>query len=715
MDNDHNVDSRQKLDHELWQSDLDFIFRSKPLTPKLSNLDILDPNQNVLATSLIALQPPALGGLGQLPQTEQQLEFAKKLRWNSEIGLFREALHSEGVRARRTSPSSGTPSMELINFLISGWLLCCQLSSVFWKVSRRATCLFACLVALTIVYLTVDYAATSLLIKYAICLTESTGMMRGADVQTSLLYKELRASLMIIRSSVRYPAWGLTCLTAAAFISTVLNIHLLYVSGCVKWMATLFETQHSCLAPYLKEDIEQTHSSLSCHASGKNSPQPRMSCWGWRDPTTPILDRYSTIILVFGCSCTVASVLLRIPIHYELISVFQSDGGSLLVTSTILFIVHTVACLACWTFAVWYQCRKPQQHMSADTGITDQKIYPQNHCLGFLDKKTQYATSDRTERSISLQSPCNDDPVIEEEKPTFHTSENGSTHINGGAYWTLYKQPALKREEAQVYHQESLPLSEQNNSLPLPRRPLRNIKTPLDFEATRSSNNRALEQLSLEEHSRVENTMNFIDRLDSGQMLTLVNSQSFGDQNGKPTVEPSLPNSSSFAFGLTPNRMPDLESGVFPRPTHQLKISHPASLLQGGSNHTSLCVQNASDSGDSLYKPHEPSTFVVSCLNGGAAKHSLDPQSKWWHAYPRSSGSDILLSSAHPTSSLNVQQLESAQHYVDSDRAAPDVNLYWPRQSLQQTGGGPRSVISDATSEPLSSTPLFDSALCSQV
>ncbi|OON18434.1 hypothetical protein X801_05712, partial [Opisthorchis viverrini] len=82
---------------ELWQSDLDFIFRSKPLTPKLSNLDILDPNQNVLATSLIALQPPALGGLGQLPQTEQQLEFAKKLRWNSEVGLFRDALHSDSL------------------------------------------------------------------------------------------------------------------------------------------------------------------------------------------------------------------------------------------------------------------------------------------------------------------------------------------------------------------------------------------------------------------------------------------------------------------------------------------------------------------------------------------------------------------------------------------------------------------------------------------
>ncbi|KAG5447577.1 hypothetical protein CSKR_101343 [Clonorchis sinensis] len=699
---------------ELWQSDLDFIFPSKPLTPKLSNLDILDPNQNALAMSLIALQPPALGGLGQLPQTEQQLEFAKKLRWDPEIGLLREALHSEGVRTRRTPPSSKTPSMEFVNFLISGWLLCCQLSSVFWRVSRRATCLFACLIALTIIYLTVDYAATSLLIKYAICLTESTDMMRGADVQTSMLYKELRASLMIIRSSVRYPAWGLTCLTAAAFISTVLNIHLLYVFGCVKWMATLFGTQHSCLVSCLKEDLEQIHDSLSCHTSEKNLPQPRMSCWSWQKPTASLLDRYSTIILVFGCFCAVASVLLRIPIHYEVISVFQSDGGSLLVTSTILFVVHTVVCFACWTSAVWYQYRKPQENASVDKGITDQKISPRNHCLGFQDKKPQYANSDRTERSISLQGPCNNDPAIEEEKATFHTSENKSTHINGGTYWTLYKQPALKLEEAQVYRQKSLPVSEQNNSLPLPRRSVRNIKTPLDFEATRLSNNRALGQLSLEEHSRVENTMNFIDRLDSGQMLTLVNSQSFGDQNVETTVEPSMPNSSSFACGLTPNRMPDLESGFFPRPIHQLKIPHPASLLQGGSDHNSFCVQNASDSGDSLYKPHEPSTFVVSCLNGGAVKHSLDPQSNWWHAYPRSSGSDILLSSAHPTSSPNVQQLASAQQYDDSDRTVPDITLYWPRQNLQQTAG-PHSVISDATSEPLSSAPLFDSALCSQV
>ncbi|TGZ67246.1 hypothetical protein CRM22_004910 [Opisthorchis felineus] len=700
--------------HELWQSDLDFIFPSKPLTPKLSNLDILDPNQNSLATSLIALQPPALGGLGQLPQTEQQLEFAKKLRWNPEIGLFREALHSEGVITRRTSPSSKTPSMEFVNFLISGWLLCCQLSSVFWKISRRATCLFACLIALTIICLSVDYAATSLLMKYAICLTESTDVMREADVQTTLLYKELRASLMLIRSSVRYPAWGLTCLTAAAFISTVLNIHLLYVFGCAKWMATLFGTQHSCLVSYLKEDIEQIHSSISCHASEKNLPQPRVTCWCCRKPTASLLNWYSTIILVFGCSCAVASILLRIPIHYELISVFQSDGGTLLVTSTILFIVHTVACLACWTIAVWYHCRKPQQHTSADTGIRGQKISPKNHCLGLQDKKSHYANSDRTERSISLQIPCNDDPAIEEEKPTFHASENGSTNINGGTYWTLYKQPALKLEEAQVYHQKSLPVSEQNNSLPLPRRPLRNIKTPLDFEATRLSNNRTLGQVSLEEQSRVKNTMNFIDRLDSGQMLTLVNSQSFGDQNGKSTVEPSVPNSSSFACGLTPNRIPDIESGFFPRQILQLKIPQPASLLQDGSNHTSFCVQNASDSGDSLYKPHEPSAFVVSCLNGGAVEHSLDPQSNWWHAYPRSSGSDILLASAHPTSSPMVKQLVTAQQYDDSDRAVLDVNLYWPRQSLQQTTG-PRSVISDATSEPLSSTPLFDSALCSQV
>ncbi|THD29003.1 hypothetical protein D915_000136 [Fasciola hepatica] len=378
----------QAVDPEnLWQTDLSFLFPPHPLVSRLTKYtelhgELISDNR-LAAASLFSLQPPALGGLGQLPQTEQQLETANRLRWigaDSLVRLVPEISHPTGIKT--AVPKS--ISVELINFVVAGLLIGISLPAVFWHLSVLYACLASFLIGITIIYLTVDYASTSLLIQYTTCLTYPDRLGRGLGLSRAHTYEQLRASLMLIRSPVQLPAWVLILLTGLAFLPYLINFHLLYAFGL------------ACLGQWQSppEQVEQVHQYYGCHGnahtsaavslqSGYSLHQPAdgsskqangndggvrrnilmgSKCttvgkcgfskllWVW------IQSHNGTITALSGICFLFLSTGLRIPVQCELMRVYWENGDPLCLTSMVLFVVCFLAWLLIW---IGFTLRRP--------------------------------------------------------------------------------------------------------------------------------------------------------------------------------------------------------------------------------------------------------------------------------------------------------------------------------------------------------------------
>ncbi|KAF7255852.1 hypothetical protein EG68_07102 [Paragonimus skrjabini miyazakii] len=123
----------------LWHTDLDFLLPARPLLSILNQHAVLpialNVDHNLAATSLFALQPPALGGLGQLPQTQAQMEAANRLRWQPELNLLRSTV--DGAHAKTEILTEPT-SVEFVNFLLAGMIFTAWLTAWVGFSSQQA-------------------------------------------------------------------------------------------------------------------------------------------------------------------------------------------------------------------------------------------------------------------------------------------------------------------------------------------------------------------------------------------------------------------------------------------------------------------------------------------------------------------------------------------------------------------------------------------------
>ncbi|KAF5400756.1 hypothetical protein PHET_05670 [Paragonimus heterotremus] len=325
----------------MWHTDLDFLLPARPLVSILNQhaaLPIaLNVDHNLAATSLFALQPPALGGLGQLPQTEAQMEAANRLRWQPELNLLRSTV--DGAHAK-TEVLTERTSVEFINFLLAGMIVSIELPAVFWYACRVYSVLLSGLIALTIVHLGVDYATTGLLIKYSTCLDGHVDRTIRGNVSNSLFYEEIKSSLMLVKSPVLLPAWTLFLFSAVAFIPTLCNVHCTYVFG----MSAIRVKPASKLTSASSEEgglSPNRTSRQTCIESRLCPHKPKLCSRNCKPPL-------QTSYVLLGISCTMLSGALRIPTQCELVRLFWNNKEPLCMVSMVLFVFQFTAWVTAW-------------------------------------------------------------------------------------------------------------------------------------------------------------------------------------------------------------------------------------------------------------------------------------------------------------------------------------------------------------------------------
>ena len=105
--------------------------RHPDLATKLASSSGLLPTR-LTGSDLLAVQPPTLGGIGQLPQTRQQEVIVEDLK----LAILQ---HSRGVKTSFTGKSNlgetdGTlrpPSPEMINFFLAMAFLALRIATAF--------------------------------------------------------------------------------------------------------------------------------------------------------------------------------------------------------------------------------------------------------------------------------------------------------------------------------------------------------------------------------------------------------------------------------------------------------------------------------------------------------------------------------------------------------------------------------------------------------
>ncbi|CAL8078927.1 unnamed protein product [Calicophoron daubneyi] len=349
----------------LWQTDLSFLFPPRPLNSQLSKYHGLEEKlvseDRLAAASLFSLQPPALGGLGQLPQTQTQLELANQLRWNNEHGLVRPLVGAKQNLWQRT------PSAEMINFFVAGLILAVDLPAVFWRVSHIYSCLSSFLIALTTVHLTIENAATSLLIQYGTCLTQPEPSPSSDQGRVAFAYKQLEFSLMLVKSPVVLPPWCILLLSAIAFIPYLVNFSLIYTFGvsciCATERALGLNIKASlglsCQSKYsIHEPIDPTKNAVNLCSSVAYAPccpsahNRRLVTVSWARRNREILIAVTGILLILLVNG------VKIPIQYELMRVYWENGDPLCLTSVFLGGFS----LLCWLL-MWIVCAVQRRHL----------------------------------------------------------------------------------------------------------------------------------------------------------------------------------------------------------------------------------------------------------------------------------------------------------------------------------------------------------------
>nr|CDS28554.1 hypothetical protein HmN_000017300 [Hymenolepis microstoma] len=352
----------------VWQTDLSFIFpilspkdvmrntriRYPDLASRLASSDLFPTR--LKGTDLLAVQPPILGGIGQLPQTRRQ---------ESAVEDLKSAIlhHSTGVKTTHNEyvpglddASQRPPSLEFINCFLSLAFLAIRIAINFWRVWPTFSYLASILLIVTAIYLVVEYAAVSLLVQLTACLTTNSN--------SSGIY----GTLLMVRLPMRLTSWQMILLSAIGFVVNLSSYVILFHLG-VRHFYKAIQKNYYTVANVLRLTKGNSNGTYgvqrpSTICSEIPSFNEKEGCCDCR--RRPL---YNRTLIIFGFLSLIVNIIIRLPCLCDIFLLYWNERDYLCLTVVVLFVCVNLAWLMIWfgfamkqrwNFRLSYQGTVPQ-------------------------------------------------------------------------------------------------------------------------------------------------------------------------------------------------------------------------------------------------------------------------------------------------------------------------------------------------------------------
>ncbi|VDK45026.1 unnamed protein product [Taenia asiatica] len=306
------------------------------LATKLASSGLL--STRLTGSDLLAVQPPTLGGIGQLPQTKQQEDAVAEL--TSAI-----LQHSSGIKTTYTEKVGGggggrdatfrSPSPEIINYFLSLAFLAIRIATIFWTVWPTFSYLTSILLICTGVYLTVEYAAISLLIQLTACLT--------APANSTNIY----GALIMVRLPMRLSSWQMILLTVIGYFITLSSYGVLFHLGVRQFYKAIQKNYYTVVnvLRFTKGPVNGASEMAVTPTPCSETPPMEEGRGCQRCHLWPLHDR---VLIALGFFSLIASILIRLPCLYDTFLLYWNEKDYLCLTTVTLFICVHLAWLMMW-------------------------------------------------------------------------------------------------------------------------------------------------------------------------------------------------------------------------------------------------------------------------------------------------------------------------------------------------------------------------------
>uniref|UniRef100_A0A5K3ERQ6 Transmembrane protein n=1 Tax=Mesocestoides corti TaxID=53468 RepID=A0A5K3ERQ6_MESCO len=307
------------------------LVRHPDLATKLASSGLL--STRLTGSTLLAVQPPTLGGIGQLPQTKQQEGAVANLK----TAIIQ---HSSGVKTTFNDAATAgirlrPPSFEIVNFFLALAFLAIRIAATFWTVWPTFSYLSSVLLIFTGVYLTFD-------------------------------------SLIIVRLPMQLTPWQTILSTSIAFFITLGSFGVLFHLAIRQFNKVLRENYYT-VANMLGMAERQTNGASEALVT--SPPWSETNSLERKEGSTkchrsPLRGRP---LIVLGFLSLVATTLVRMPCLYDMFQLYWSEKDYLCLTTIVLFVCVHMAWLMMWfgfamkqkwTFHVKYSPAMQQSQLS---------------------------------------------------------------------------------------------------------------------------------------------------------------------------------------------------------------------------------------------------------------------------------------------------------------------------------------------------------------
>ncbi|VDL59258.1 unnamed protein product [Hymenolepis diminuta] len=286
-------------------------------------------------TDLLAVQPPTLGGIGQLPQTRRQ---------ESAVDDLKSAIlqHSTGVKMAYNEYVPGLndvsqrpPSLEFINCFLSLAFLAIRIAINFWRVWPTFSYLTSILLIFTAIYLVIEYAAVSLLIQLTACLTTSSN--------SSSIY----GALIMVKLPMRLTSWQMILLSAIGFVVTLSSYGVLFHLG-VRHFYKAIQKNYYTVANVLR--LTKGNSNGTSGLQRPSTPCSEIPSFDDKESCTDCHCQplYNHTLIILGFLSLIANILIRIPCLCDIFLLYWNEKDYFCLTAVMLFVCVHLAWLMMW-------------------------------------------------------------------------------------------------------------------------------------------------------------------------------------------------------------------------------------------------------------------------------------------------------------------------------------------------------------------------------
>ncbi|BHF71041.1 hypothetical protein SprV_0401409500 [Sparganum proliferum] len=413
----------------VWHTDLSFMFPIMSASESMRSAQLNQPELAQLASevlqktptgsrlgiaALLALQPPSLGGLGQLPQTFDQERLASELK----LRVFHYIQRSENPSSSSStsvvpatthfssmSPSaffSATPplrtaivdtdrktrpvSPEFANYLLSLIFLSIRVSSAFWSTWPTFSYISSVILIGTGVYLAFEFAAVTLLVQLLVCLgvpgenrldlvLQVVANASQSTYRHLLDDPEVYSHLVMVRLPMHLQSWQMLWLIAFASLITLLEVVVLFHLSVRQFYKALRANQYTITR--LFNIVEHDSSGQDSQTFPGLSRESRrdaeyMSKVGWsaspddkdfshsvntrsqqQDVCYTMQRHPSRKLRILGFLLFALGSLIRVPLLVDLFNVYWQESEYLCMTVLAMSAVIHLAWLMIWfSFAI---------------------------------------------------------------------------------------------------------------------------------------------------------------------------------------------------------------------------------------------------------------------------------------------------------------------------------------------------------------------------